>query len=172
MAAQIASRFRALSIGSCVVLGACAATPRIQTVQRAPIGAVPHAATFTPDEGESLPFGISRARVEARLTRAGFAAQGSDAPYRLLLSVSAGSSRSGSFVPDGIEKSSRIWVGRPDRSLAGRIFPGDMMRVTAVLLDRATNREVWRSSGTLRTADPVGAAPRLIDAVLAQLPHG
>jgi hypothetical protein len=171
MAAQIASRFRALSIASCVALGACTATPRIHTVQTAAIGTAPRAATFTLDEEESLPFGISRARVEAGLARAGFPARGNDAPYRLLLSASAGSSRSGSFVPDGAERSSRVWVGRPDRSLAGRIFPGHMLRVTAVLLDRASNREVWRGSGSLRTADPAGDAQHLVDAVLAKLPR-
>jgi len=172
MAAQTASRFRVLSITSCVLLGACTATPHIRAVQSAAIGPAPHTATVTLDEGDKLPFGINRARVEASLARAGFAAQGDNAPYRLLLSASTGSSRTGSFVPDGTSKHSRIWVAPPDRSLIGRIFPGHMLRVTAVLLDCATNREVWRGSGSVRTADPAGAAPHLVDAVLGKLPHG
>jgi hypothetical protein len=119
---------------------------------------------------EVLPFAIRRERVESALARAGFES-GAPARYRLLLSAAAGSSRTGSFVP-GTDKIPDQWIGRPDHSLAGRIFPGNMLRVTAILVDSTTNHEVWRGTGTLRTADPAATAPQLVDQVLAKLPRG
>jgi hypothetical protein len=41
-----------------------------------------------------------------------------------------------------------------------------------VLIDMQDNREVWRGTGTLRTADPKAAARELMAEVLAQLPRG
>lgn len=153
----------------CVALTACASAPHIVAVQSAAIAPTNRGTSITIDAKEMLPFTISRERVEAAMVRAGFGQEG-NIRYRLLLSAGSGSSRTGSFIP-GAGKIPDIWVGRPDRSLAGRIFPGHMLRVSAVLVDSATNREVWRGSGTLRTADPASAAPQLLDRILARLPR-
>lgn len=160
----------AASITLCAGLAGCASTPHIATLQSAAIVPAPPTASLSIDMAEVLPFAIRRERVESALARAGFES-GAPARYRLLLSAAAGSSRTGSFVP-GTDKIPDQWIGRPDHSLAGRIFPGNMLRVTAILVDSTTNHEVWRGTGTLRTADPAATAPQLVDQVLAKLPRG
>jgi hypothetical protein len=171
MADGTSFRFRSASTALCVALAGCASTPHIAAVQGLAIAPPPHTANLTLDADETLPFGISRERVEAALSQAGFVAQGSNAQYRLLLGVGTGSSRTGSYVPGSTDKVADAWVGHPDRSLRGRLFPGHMLRVVAVLVDGATNREVWRGTGTLRTSHPRDDAPALAQEVLARLPR-
>ena len=78
----------------------------------------------------------------------------------------------GSYMPAPDTKAPPIWIARPDRSLRARFARGRVLRVTAVLVDTSISREVWRGTGTLRTADPEGAAPDLVGQVLAKLPRG
>jgi hypothetical protein len=120
------------------------------------------------DQQEKLPFGLSSDRVAAAAVQAGFTMQDDNPRYRLALTAAAGSSDAGSYLPG--ERPS--WVARPDRSWRTHFVKGRVLRVTAVLIEAGANREVWRGTGTLRTADPKAAAPALVEEVLAKLPKG
>ena len=168
-----ASVSRSVALAACFGLGACASTSHITTYQEATLASPPRVLALALDQGEALPFGIARDLVAEAAARAGFVICGeASARYRLLLTAAAGYSDMGSYLPPLETKAQPIWIARPDRSLRARFARGRVLRVTAVLIDTSMNREVWRGTGTLRTADPKGAAPELVSQVLAKLPRG
>jgi hypothetical protein len=168
-----ASVSRNLALAACFGLGACANTSHITTYQEATIASPPRRLLLALDQGEALPFGISRDAIAERAARAGFVISGeASARYSLSLTAAAGYSDMGSYVPAPDTKAPPIWIARPGRSLRARFARGLVLRVTAVLVDTSMSREVWRGTGTLRTADPKGAAPELVGQVLAKLPRG
>lgn len=161
-----------LAFAACLALVACASTSHVTAFQEAPIPPAPRTLALALDRGEKLPFGLSSDAVAAATAHAGFTTR-EDAPrYRLALTAAAGSSDTGSYLPDAEDRAHPRWVARPDRSWRTRFAKGRVLRVTAVLVDGDANREVWRGTGTLRTADPRGAAPELVEEVLAKLPKG
>ncbi|MBW8743447.1 MAG: hypothetical protein JF628_03715 [Sphingomonas sp.] len=135
--------------------------------QKAPIPSAPRTVVLALDQGEKLPLGISPDLIAAAVDKAGFAFDGDAPRYRLVLAATLGSSGTGSYIPADGAATQPIWV----RSLRARLSRGDVLRVTALLIDGQDNRELWRGTGTLRTSDP-GQAPALAREVLAQLPHG
>ncbi|HMI20064.1 MAG TPA: DUF4136 domain-containing protein [Sphingomonas sp.] len=155
-----------LTFAACLALTACASTSHVTAFQEAPIPPAPRTLALSLDQGEKLPFGLSFDSVAAAAAHAGFTMQDDNPRYRLALTAAAGSSDAGSYLPG--ERPS--WVARPDRSWRTRFAKGRVLRVTAVLVDAGANREVWRGTGTLRTADPRAAAPELVQQVLAKLP--
>jgi hypothetical protein len=157
-----------LAFAACLGLAACASTSHVTAFQEAAIPPAPRTLALALDQGEKLPFGLSADRVTAAATQAGFTMQDDRPGYRLALTAAAGSSDAGSYFPG--ERPS--WVARPDRSWRAHFVKGRVLRVTAVLVDAGANREVWRGTGTLRTADPRAAAPALVEEVLAKLPKG
>jgi len=161
-----------LAAAACVALAACASTSHVTAFQEHQIVAPPRGLTLALDQDEKLPFGIAPELVADAAAKAGFVL-GGDAPrYRLALTVAAGASDAGSYLPADEAKARSSWVARPDRSWRTRFAGGHVLRITAVLIDNDGNREVWRGMGTLRTSDPRGAAPELAREVLAKLPHG
>jgi len=123
------------------------------------------------DPGEKLPLGITQDMIDAAAAKAGFVF-GAEAPrYRLALTAALGASSAGSYLPPDSPASAPGWVARPDRNWRARFAGGQVLRVTAVLIDGEGNREIWRGTGLLRTRDP-GAAPELAREVLAKLPRG
>ena len=161
-----------LAFAACLALTACASTSHVSAFQEAPIPPAPRTLALALDQDEQLPFGLSSDAVAAAAARAGFTMQGDGPRYRLALTAAAGSSDAGSYLP-GAEVGARPnWVARPDRSWRTRFARGRVLRVTAVLIDTSTNREVWRGTGTLRTAEPKTAAVELVAEVLAKLPKG
>jgi hypothetical protein len=157
-----------LAFAACFTLTACASTSHVTAFQEALIPSAPRTLTLALDSGEKLPFGLSSDAVAAAAARAGFTMQRDDPHYRLALTAAAGSSDAGSYLPG--ERPS--WVQRPDRSWRAHFVKGRVLRVTAVLIEADANREVWRGTGTLRTAHPETAAPALVEEVLAKLPKG
>jgi hypothetical protein len=155
-------------LAACCVLAGCASAPHITAVQQAPIAAPPRSIAF---EQDALPFGITPAAVAGAAARAGFVLNDAKPQYRLALTAAAGSSRAGSYVPPASGDGRTDWLQRPDRSLRARFAGGRVLRVTAVLVDTSSDREVWRGTGLQRTADPKATAPELVDQVLAKLPH-
>jgi hypothetical protein len=155
-------------LAACFALAGCASAPHVTAIQQAPIAAPPRSIAF---EQDALPFGITSAAVAGAAARAGFVLSDAGPQYRLALTAAAGSSRAGSYVPPASGDGRADWLQRPDRSLRARFAGGHVLRVTAVLVDTSSNREVWRGTGLQRTADPKAAAPELVDQVLAKLPH-
>ena len=164
------SRLRiGLVLATCLALAACASAPHVTAIQQAPIAAPPRSIAF---EQDALPFGITPAAVAGAAARAGFVLHDTHPQYRLALAAAAGSSGAGSYVPPASGDGRADWLQRPDHSLRARFAGGRVLRVTAVLVDTSSNREVWRGVGLQRTADPKATASELVDAVLAKLPHG
>jgi len=124
------------------------------------------------DEGETLPLGITPELVGNEVEKAGFVLGGGAPRYRLTLTAAAGALKTGSYLPTEESRTKRNWIARPNRSLRARLAGGQMLRITAVLIDGESNKEVWRGTGTLRTHDPRSAASGLARDVLAKLPHG
>ncbi len=154
------------------MLGGCASTSHVTAFQEHPIDPAPRNLTLALDQGETLPFGIPPDRIAEAAAKAGFAVGGEAARYRLALSAAVAASDAGSYLPGEDSKARSNWVARPDRNWRVRFAGGHVLRITAVLIDSAANREVWRGTGTLRTSDPHAAAPDLASEVLAKLPHG
>jgi len=169
---RTASKLRpTLMLAACCGLAACASRPHVTAFQKAPIPSAPRTVALALDQGEKLPLGISPDLIAAAVDKAGFAFGGNAPRYRLVLAATLGSSGTGSYIPADRAATEPIWVMRPDRSLRARLSRGNVLRVTALLIDGHDNRELWRGTGTLRTSDP-GRAPALAREVLAQLPHG
>jgi len=124
------------------------------------------------DEGETLPLGITPELVGNEVEKAGFVLGGGAPRYRLALTAAAGALKTGSYLPAEESRTKQNWIARPNRSLRARLAGGQMLRITAVLIEGESNKEVWRGTGTLRTRDPRSAAPGLARDVLAKLPHG
>jgi hypothetical protein len=160
-----------LAFAACLNLAACASTSHVTAFQEAPIPSAPRTLALALDQDETLPFGLSSETVAASAARAGFTMQRDNPRYRLVLTAAAGSSDAGSYLPAAEASARPNWVARPDRSWRARFEKGRVLRVTAVLVDASTNREVWRGTGTLRTSDPRAAARELTDEVLAKLPR-
>ena len=152
-----------------LALTGCADKAHLTAVQKAPIARTPR--TIALDQSKTPPFGIAPAAVSAAVKRAGFAIGVPNARYQLALTAAAGPARAGSYVLPGDGGGSPIWVARPDNSLRARLTGGQILRVTAVLVDASSNSEVWRGTGLLRTADPGRDAPELVDKLLAKLPR-
>jgi len=152
-----------------LALAGCADKMHLTAVQKAPIAATPR--TIALDQRQTPPFGITATAITAAVTRAGFTIGSPTARYQLALTAAAGPARAGSYVLPGDGSGSPIWVGRPDKSLRARLTGGEILRVTAVLIDASSNSEVWRGTGLLRTADPARDAPELVDKLLARLPR-
>jgi len=173
MAAHPNLRFRLMMAATLgMALAGCASTPHVTAFQEHPIVAAPRSLTLAIVQDEKLPFGIAPDLVAEAAAKAGFALGGEASRYRLMLAAAAGASDAGSYLPgqDGSARSS--WIARPDRNWRARFAGGHVLRITAVLIDSAANREVWRGTGTLRTSDPRAAAPELAREVLAKLPLG
>jgi len=153
-------------------LAGCANAPRITVLLERPILAPPRAMALALDEGETLPLGITPELVGNEVEKAGFVLGGGAPRYRLTLTAAAGALKTGSYLPTEESKTKRNWIARPNRSLRARLAGGQMLRITAVLIDGESNKEVWRGTGTLRTHDPRSAASGLARDVLAKLPHG
>jgi hypothetical protein len=159
-------------LGACLLLAACASTSHVTAFQEAPLAPTPRVLTLALQDGESLPFGITADAVAAAAAGAGYVLGGDHPRYRLALTAASGASDSASYLPGAQDKASHNWVARSDRSWRARFAGGRVLRVSAVLIDMQDNREVWRGTGTLRTADPKAAARELMAEVLAQLPRG
>lgn len=157
---------------ACLLVGACASNSHVTAFQEAPIASGAHAVTLALQDGENLPFGVTPERIAQTVGRAGYEVRDDHALYRLALTAASGAADSGSYLPGAQDSLSHRWVGRPDRSWRARFAGGRILRVSAVLIDMQDNREVWRGTATLRTADPKAAAPELLDEVLAKLPRG
>jgi hypothetical protein len=163
---------RALKLGPILAglgLASCASTSHVTAFQEAPIAPSPRTFSLALDQGEKLPFGMSPDAVATAARRAGFTMQADTSRYRLALTAAVASSKAGSYLP-GEETPRPSWLARPDRSWRAHFTKGRTLRVTAVLVETGGNREVWRGTGTLRTADPKAAAPTLVEEVLARLP--
>ena len=160
-----------LAFTACLGLAACASTSHVTAFQEAPIPASPRTMSLALDKGEQLPIGITREIVTAAAAKAGFAFGDDAARYRLALTAALGASDAGSYLPADGDAARPSWVARPDRNWRVRSAGGHVLRITAVLIDGADNREVWRGTGTLRTSDPQQAS-ELAREVLAKLPHG
>ena len=166
-------RFRVVSIlGACLLLAACASTSHVTAFQEATLAPIPRVFTLALQDGERLPFGLTPDAVAAAAADAGYALTGDHPRYRLELTAASGASDSASYLPGAQDNASPNWVARSDRSWRARLAGGRILRVSAVLIDTQDNREVWRGTGTLRTADPKAAAPQLVAEVLAKLPRG
>jgi len=157
---------------ACMLLAACASNSHVTAVQEAPLTPSPRAMTLALQSGETLPFGITSQRILEAAARAGYEMRDDHAHYRLSLTAALGAARSGSYLPGPQSNAPQSWIARPDHSLRTRFAGGRILRVNAVLIDLQNNREVWRGTGTLRTADANGNAPELVDEVLAKLPRG
>jgi hypothetical protein len=153
----------------CLVLAGCADTARVTSIQKAPIATTPR--TVALDQSKALSFGVAPTAVTAAAMRAGFAIGTASPRYQLALTAAVGPSRAGSYVPPGDAGVPPIWIAHPDKSLRARLTGGQILRVTAVLIEASSNREVWRGTGLLRTSDPKADAPELVDKILAKLPR-
>lgn len=149
-------------------LAGCADKVHLTAVQKATATAP---RTIALDQSNTLSFGITPTAITAAVTRAGFAVASPNARYQLALTAAAGPARAGSYALPGDGRGSPIWVAHPDKSLRARLTGGQILRVTAVLIDASSNSEVWRGTGLLRTADPGRDAPELVDKLLAKLPR-
>ena len=160
-----------LALAACVGLVACASTPHVTAFQEGPITAAPRTLSLALDRDEKLPFGIAPDMVAAAAAEAGFTL-GDDKPrYRLAITAAMGPSGAGSYLPTENKAARPNWVARPDHSLRARFLGGRVLRVTVVLIDGASNHEIWRGTGTLRTSDPQQAS-ELAREVLNKLPYG
>lgn len=155
----------------CVTLAGCASTSHVTAFQEHSIDAPPRSLTLALDRDEKLPFGIAPDLVAEAAAKAGFTLGGETPRYRLALTAAANASGAGSYLPREDSTARSSWIARPDRNWRARFTGGHVLRITAVLIDNAANREVWRGTGTLRTSDPRAAAPELAGEVLAKLPH-
>lgn len=153
-----------------ICLSGCASAPHVAAFQEAPMSG-PRTLALAIEKDEILPFGIRRDDVARAAAQAGFV-EATDAPprYRLYLTAAAGTSAGGSFLPNA--KRPPDWVARADTSWRARAAGGATMRVTAVLVEVAANREIWRGAGTARTRDTATAARDLVEQLLAKLPRG
>lgn len=171
MASRIRLHLRAISVVMPLFAAGCASTSHVTAFQEATLAPAPRSLTLATDPGEPFPFGISAEQVARAATRAGFTVS-DHARYRLALTAAIGAAVAGSYVPAEKPENAPNWLARPDRGWRARIAGGRLLRVNAVLIDLADNREVWRGTGTLRTSNPATAAPELVDEVLAKLPAG
>jgi len=165
-------RMHAAALSACILLTGCASDSHVSAFQEAPIAASPRALTLALQDGERLPFGIGADRIAAAAARAGFELREDRPSYRLTVTAAEGASDAGTYLPATRADSSHSWVARPHRDWRTRFAGGRVLRVSAVLIDMADNREVWRGTATRATADPSAAAPELVDELLAKLPRG
>jgi len=157
-------------LAACMVLNACADTPHIKVVQTAPINS--RASGVVIDATGAVGIHVDKQAIAAAVTRAGFAPRDEGARYRLVVAAAIGSPRIGSFVPSDAPGTSPDWIAVPDHRLRARWIRGAVLRITVVLMDVASNREVWRGTGSIKTKEPDAMAPRLLDQILAGLPRG
>jgi len=172
MAIGTIRRSHAAALLMCLLLAACASDSHVVAFQEAPIAAPRRVVTLALQGGETLPFGISSERIAVAVGRAGFVLRDDRPGYRLALTAASGRSEAGDYLPETQGNAPRAWVARPDRHWRTRFAGGHILRVSAVLIDMADNREVWRGTATLPTRDPKTAAPELVDELLAKLPRG
>lgn len=160
-----------LAFAACYSLAACASRPHVIAVQKAQIPPAPRTLMLVVDQGERLPFGIAPEIVADAAGKAGFVTASDASRYRLILTAAFSAPNTGSYTPPDGAARRPIWVTRPDRSLRARFAGGQVLRVTAVLVDGQDNRETWRGTGTLLTRNPQRAS-ELVRHVLARLPRG
>ncbi|MET0252194.1 MAG: hypothetical protein ABW203_08460 [Novosphingobium sp.] len=127
-------------------------------------------AVATPAD-EAIGFGLTRSTIEAAFVDAGFRLVGEDqvAPLRLYLTVSQSKARTGSSVR---REQRREWIEPPRRDLRSRLFGGRALRLTVLVVETASGKEILRTVGVRHagTRDDA-AAPALLAKLLKRRPR-
>jgi hypothetical protein len=162
---------RSLALAACLGLAGCASAPQVRAMQEAVLEQ-PRTIDLAVEPGQTLPFGLAAGEVAHFAEQAGFAvATDEPARYRLTIAAAAGSRAAASYLPPAEAKGRPDWVARPRHGWRESVERGDVMRVTIVLIDNATNREVWRGVASAHGTDQSATARQLAAELLAKLPR-
>jgi hypothetical protein len=155
-----------------VILAGCAASPTMEFKQSLALRPSPRTLAVESSEDVPLPPQLSET-VRRQAAKAGFAVeQGHSTQYLLYLAVSVSAPRVRGLAPaDDSAVPATSPAAPPRRTIGSRLRGGSVSRVTAVLIDVAADREVWRGTGSLQTKRPADALPLLGERILAEMPR-